>query len=69
MKRLILTIIIAVLIMPLAGCTIVSHHGRHGHGHPHRHGAIIVTAPPHIPCPPGYPHGHRHVGRHRWHRF
>ncbi|MHC4073641.1 MAG: hypothetical protein ACYSWW_16405 [Planctomycetota bacterium] len=63
MKRLILTIIIVALLMPLAGCTIVSHHGRHGHGP--GHGAVIVTGPPHIPSPPRYPHGHRQGSRHR----
>jgi len=61
MKRLIATIILAIIGIALAGCDFTYHHPgyRHGHGH----GAVIVTRPRHVPPPPRYPHG-RGPGRH-----
>jgi len=56
MKRLIMTIIIAVLITSLAGCVEYRHH------HPHARQVVVVTKPNHPPVPSAYPRnprGHR----------
>ena len=66
MKRLIATIILAIIAITLAGCDFTYHHPgyRHGHGH----GAVIVTQPRHAPYAHGYPRGPRggghYPGRH-----
>ena len=61
MRRLIATMILAIIGISIAGCDFNYHHPgyRHGNGH----GAVIVTRPRHVPCAPSYPYGH-HPGRH-----
>jgi hypothetical protein len=64
MRRLIATMILAIIGISIAGCDFNYHPGHHGHGH----GAVIVTRPRHVPYPHGYPRGHRgggnYPGRH-----
>ncbi|MEA3225344.1 MAG: hypothetical protein U9Q07_05285 [Planctomycetota bacterium] len=64
MKRLIATIILVTIVIALAGCNFTYHHPGYHHGY--GHGAVIVTRPVYVPCPPGYPHGHHghYPGRH-----
>jgi hypothetical protein len=68
MKRLIATILLAILAISLTGCTIVRHrHRGHGHG-PH---AVVITRPRHLPVPspqPRHPGGH-HMPRRGHPRF
>ncbi len=52
MKRLIVTIIVAIMTIPLTGCTFVREYHR---SYPHRE--VIVTRPVHPPV--------RHERRHR----
>jgi len=59
MKRLIATIILAIIAIAIAGCDVTYHRVRHHHGHRPR--AVIVTRPP------VYRHGpqvHHHGGYH-----
>jgi len=70
MKRIILTIIIGIMVMFLAGCVGYRHH------HPwHSSEVVIVTGSNHPPLPPVYPRNmHRHhvpppVPRRDHHRF
>ncbi len=66
MKRLIVTIIVAIMTMSLSGCSFVREYHR-GH-HPQE---VIVTAPRHVPrrhVPPRpvhrpRPYAHRHSER------
>ena len=64
MKRLIATIILAIIAIAIAGCDFTyQHYGRHrGHGH----GPIVVTRPPvYRHGPHGYPGPPGHYpGRH-----
>jgi len=69
MKRLIATIILAIIAMTIAGCDFTYHHVAHRHHGPAPR-AIIVTRPPvywHGPhvrhIPPGH-YPHRHWRRH-----
>ncbi|MHC4433416.1 MAG: hypothetical protein ACYTBS_16375 [Planctomycetota bacterium] len=70
MKRLIVTIILAILAIAIAGCDFTYHEVGYHHGH--GHGAVIVTRPVHWGRHYGH-HGHRghghgnHPGRH-WRR-
>ena len=65
MKRLIVTIILAILAIAIAGGDFTYHEVGYHHGH--GHGAVIVTRPRPVWCPPhGHGHGHR-PGRH-WRR-
>ena len=73
MKRLIVTIIVAILTMSVSGCSFVKEYYR---GHAHHE--VIVTAPPrHLPPRPVHrsrPYARRHherrhhPGFRRWHR-
>jgi hypothetical protein len=67
MKRLISTIVLVILAMPLTGCVPVpGHHPGHGHRGP------IVTRPRHLPVPPlplPHPNVHPRAGGHGRHRF
>jgi len=65
MRRLIATIILAIIAIVGAGCDFTYYDPGHHHGH--GHGAVIITRPRHVPPPPRYPHGHR-PGRH-WRRY
>ena len=67
MKRLIATIILAIIVIAIAGCDFTYEH--YGHRRGHGHGPIVVTRPPvyrHGPhgrhIPPGPPPG-RHGRR------
>ena len=54
MKRLIATIILAVIAMTIAGCDFTYEH--YGHGHHHGPGPIVVVRPPvYGHGPHGYP--------------
>ncbi|MGD8500948.1 MAG: hypothetical protein PVJ86_09890 [Phycisphaerales bacterium] len=69
MKRLIATILLAVLTVSFTGCTIVSH--RH-HGHWHGPHPVIITRPRPVPIPPPHPrhpHGHHRMPRRGHPRF
>lgn len=63
MRRLIATIILAIIGITIAGCDFTYHHPgpHHGYGH----GAVIITRPQHAPYAHGYPRGYgRHGGGH-----
>ncbi|UCF15437.1 MAG: hypothetical protein JSW59_18710 [Phycisphaerales bacterium] len=60
MKQIIVTIILAIIAIAIAGCDVTYHHVRHQHGHHPR--AVIVTRPP------VYWHGPNVYHRHRGHR-
>ena len=60
MKRLIATIILAIIAITLAGCDFSYYHPGYHHGH--GHGAVIITRPRHVPYAHGYPHGHHSRG-------
>lgn len=60
MKRLIMTIMLAALVMSLAGCVVVD--GRHHHGHSSC-GVIVRPGPVVIaPSRPPYPYPPHHRG-------
>jgi len=57
MKRLIATIILAIIAIAIAGCDFTYQHVRHHRPRGHAPRAIIVTRAP-VYYPP--PHGHGH---------
>ena len=68
MKRLIATIILAIIAIAIAGCDFTYHHPGYHHGY--GHGVVIVTRPPvyrhghhGYHGPPGRGYGH-YPGRH-----
>ncbi|MFZ2148550.1 MAG: hypothetical protein WAV28_15150 [Sedimentisphaerales bacterium] len=67
MKPLIVTIILAILTISLAGCTFVREYHR-GYA---RH-EVIVTHPRYLPTRPvrpNHPYAYRDMERHDYHRF
>lgn len=66
MKRLIATIILAIIVMTIAGCDFTYEH--YSHGHHHGPGPIVVTRGP-VYGPPPHWRGPRgpYPGRH-WRR-
>lgn len=61
MKRLITTIVLAIMTILLAGCYVVEGHYHRWHGPD----AVIITRPAY----PHYPHGHHYRGWHGHHGY